>query len=247
MTVENTKGVAFVTGGAGGIGAAICRKLGAEGYSLAIGYCRSEEKAGLLEKELAEQGICARPVRVDVSSSGSVGRAVEEICRLLGPVTLLVNNAGISEYALCQDISDDAWNRMIGTNLSGAFFCCREVLPGMIREQRGCIINVSSIWGLSGASMEVHYSAAKAGLIGLTRALAKEVAPSGIRVNCVAPGAIDTEMMARFTSAELDAFLEEIPAGRLGRPEEIAETVAFLAKEGTYLNGQVISPNGGMM
>ena len=247
MIEKTSKKTAFVTGGAGGIGAAICRKLGNEGYSLAIGYCRSKEKASVLSNELAEQGIKALPIAVEVSSSESVNRAVEEITREMGRIDLLVNNAGISEYALCQDISDEDWNRMIGVNLSGAFYCCRAVLPGMIREQNGCIVNISSIWGLSGASMEVHYSASKAGLIGLTRALAKEVAPSGIRVNCVAPGAVDTDMMKRFTKEELESFLEEIPQGRLGHPDEIAEVVAFLGKEGTYLTGQVISPNGGMM
>ena len=165
-----------------------------------------------------------------------------------GQPSLLVCNAGIAEQQLFTDITEEQWQRMLAVNLSGVFYCCQAFLPAMIARKHGCIVNVSSIWGLQGASCEVHYSAAKAGVIGLTRALAQEVGPSGVTVNCVAPGVIDTDMCAHLDEDARAALRERIPLGRLGTAAEVAEVVAFLASPAaSYLTGQVISPNGGMV
>ena len=159
----------------------------------------------------------------------------------------LVNNAAVAEQKLLTDITDGDWERMLAVDLSAAFYCCRAALPAMIRRKSGAIVNISSIWGLTGASCEVHYSAAKAGLIGLTKALAKEVGPSGVRVNCVAPGVIDTAMLAGFKEAELDELRGQTPLGRLGAPEDIAAAVLFLAGDGAgFITGQVVCADGGM-
>ena len=174
--------------------------------------------------------------------------AIRCACEELGHIDILINNVGISEFSLFTDISDDMWHKMLDTNLSSAFYASRAVLPQMISRKDGCIINVSSMWGQVGASCEVHYSASKAGLIGLTKALAKEVAPSGIRVNCVAPGAIDTEMNACLSDEAIEEIKSETPLGRLGTPEEIANILLFLADErSSFITGQVIGANGGMI
>jgi 3-oxoacyl-[acyl-carrier protein] reductase len=163
-----------------------------------------------------------------------------------GSVNLLVNNAGIAHFGLLTDISAAEWRRIFATNVDGAFFCTQAALPNMIHQKSGCIINISSIWGLVGASCEVAYSAGKGALIAMTKALAKEVGPSGIRVNCVAPGVIDTAMNSALSTADMDALLDETPLGMLGHPEDIAETVAFLASDkAKFITGQIISPNGG--
>lgn len=240
--------VALVTGGASGIGEAVVRSLCADGFSVAIICNRSEAQAHALASELSLKGSNVIAVKADVSSPTEVKTAVEEVTRILGTPYVLVNNAGIAQQKLFTDITDDDWNNMLGVNLSGAFYMCRAVLPAMIHEKAGKIINISSMWGQVGASCEVHYSAAKAGLIGLTKALAQEVAPSGITVNCVAPGAIETKMMAFFSADDKKALCEEIPLERLGRPEEIADTVSFLASDkASYITGQVIGVNGGMV
>ena len=239
---------ALVTGGAGGIGAAVVKKLCAEGYSVAINYRSSEEKALALSSALLYAGCDVFPVCADVSVSAEVEEMVARIVSLNGRIDLLVNNAGAAARGFFDEVTDEEWNRLVGVNLSGAFFCCRAVLPHMLRAKSGRIVNISSMWGVAGASCEVAYSAVKAGVIGLTKALAKEVAPSGITVNCIAPGAIDTAMMAGFAEADLQALREEIPLGRLGSPEEIAAAVSFLAsKDAGYITGQVFGVNGGMV
>lgn len=239
---------ALITGGARGIGAATARALSEDGYAVAIGYRQSEASAAALAGELRAAGGVAGAYLLDVASTASVTAAVERVTAEFGHIDLLVNNAGISLSGLLTDLSDADWDRLINTDLSGVFRCCRAVLPGMIRRQSGCIINISSIWGMAGAACEVAYSAAKAGVIGLSRALAKEVGPSGIRVNCIAPGVIDTEMNAHLSPADLAALAEETPLGRIGRPEEVAAAVLFLAGAGgEFLAGQVISPNGGLV
>ena len=185
---------------------------------------------------------------MDVTNTCSINAATEAILADFGHIDLLVNNAGIATSGLLTETTDIEWERIIDTDLSGVFRCCRAVLPGMIRRQSGCIVNISSIWGMTGAACEAAYSAAKAGVIGLTRALAKEVGPSGIRVNCVAPGVIDTEMNAHLSPVEMAALTGETPLGRIGRPEEVAAAVCFLAGTGgEFLTGQVISPNGGLV
>lgn len=230
---------ALITGGTGGIGQAICRKLSADGYYVMINYIHSEEKAKKLAKD-----ISGEPIKFDVSNNEEVKRISQQI----GKIDLLVNNAGISEIDLFTGISAEKSSRIMEINLIGTLNCSRAFLPAMIREKCGCIINISSMWGEVGASCEVDYSATKAGIIGFTKALAKEVAPSGIRVNCVSPGFIMTEMNSRFSDEELDGIKEEIPLGFFGKPEHVANCVSFLASDmAEYITGQVISVNGGMV
>ncbi len=230
---------ALVTGGAGGIGSAICRRLAQDGYSVIINYSRSKEKAGALAAEINGQAI-----GFDISDIKAVSDAFSEI----GRIDLLVNNAGISEIDLFHCIPQEKASQIMAVNLTGAMNCARTVLPDMIRNGAGCIINISSMWGQCGASCEVDYSASKAGLIGFTKALAKEVAPSGIRVNCVAPGFIMTEMNSRFSEEDLALIREDIPLGIFGKPEHIADAVSFLAsQQAEYITGQTLAVNGGMV
>ena len=230
---------ALVTGGTGGIGQAICRKLSADGYYVLINYLHSKEKAETLAEE-----ISGKTIKCDVSDM----KEIERISREIGKIDLLVNNAGISEIDLFTGISYEKSLQIMQINLCGTLNCSRAFLPAMIREKSGCIINISSMWGQVGASCEVDYSATKAGIIGFTKALAKEVAPSGIRVNCVSPGFIMTEMNSRFSDDELSAIKEEIPLGFFGRPEHIADAVSFLASgNAEYITGQILAVNGGMV
>lgn len=230
---------ALVTGGSRGIGEAICRRLADEGYFVLINYLNSKEKA----KQLAEE-IHGTAIQFDVSDMDSVSNAVLEF----GKIDLLINNAGISEIDLFTHIPQEKASRIMNINLIGTMNCSRAVLPSMISRKSGCIINISSMWGQCGASCEVDYSASKAGIIGFTKALAKEVAPSGIRVNCVSPGFIMTEMNSRFSQEDLEEIRSEIPLGIFGKPEHIADSVAFLASEQSeYITGQVIAVNGGMV
>ena len=230
---------ALVTGGSRGIGEAVCRRLADEGYLVLINYLNSKEKA----KQLAEE-IHGTAIQFDVSDMDSVSNAVLEF----GKIDLLINNAGISEIDLFTHIPQEKASRIMNINLIGTMNCSRAVLPSMISRKSGCIINISSMWGQCGASCEVDYSASKAGIIGFTKALAKEVAPSGIRVNCVSPGFIMTEMNSRFSQEDLEEIRSEIPLGIFGKPEHIADSVAFLASEQSeYITGQVIAVNGGMV
>ncbi len=240
--------IAVVTGGASGIGKAAVKRLCADGFAAAISYNSSEAEAKALVSELSSKGFKAVAVKADVTDSVEVNEMIKTVKNVLGTPYVLVNCAGIAEQKLFTDITDLDWARMIGVNLTGVFNACRAVLPFMIHEKRGRIINISSMWGQTGASCEVHYSAAKAGVIGLTKALAKETALSGITVNCVSPGAIDTAMMSPFSKEDTDALCEEIPMGRIGSPEEVAEAVAFLASDkASYITGQIIGVNGGMV
>lgn len=230
---------ALVTGGTGGIGTAICRRLAQDGYRVIVNYCHSEEKA----KKLAAE-INGTDVRFDVVDAEAVSESVNK----LGHIDLLINNAGISEIELFTSISKKTSDKILGVNLIGTMNCARSVLPSMINKKNGCIINISSMWGQCGASCEVDYSASKSGIIGFTKALAKEVAPSGIRVNCIAPGFIMTEMNKCFTSEELDEIRMEIPLGTFGQPRHIADSVSFLASSSAeYITGQVLAVNGGMV
>ena len=242
-----SKKTVLVTGGARGIGAEICRNFAQEGYNIALNYNNSSDCAEALKEELSP----ITPVEIfkcDVSDSAQVNKMFSEIEDVFGGVDVLVNNAGIAEQALFTDITDDMWQRMIGVNLTGAFNCCRRSLGYMIREKSGVIINIASMWGEVGASMEVHYSAAKAGLIGLTKALAKEVGLSGVRVNAVSPGVVTTDMMASFSEEDKSALAEETPLGVLGTPEDIASAVSFLASpKASFITGQVLSVNGGFI
>ena len=240
--------IALVTGGAKGIGQEISIQLAELGYFVIINYYHSEEDAEKLVKTIKNNNRYAEKYKCDVRNIDELEKMVNFVVKKYGKIDLLVNNAGISEHKLFQDITPDDYNNMINSNLSSAFFLSQLVVKNMVQYQRGKIINISSIWGMCGASLEVHYSVAKAGLIGLTKALAQELAPSNIQVNCVAPGAVNTRMMSGFTIEELESFCDNIPMGRLGTPKEIANCVTFLASDkSSYITGQVISPNGGLI
>ncbi|MBQ6163676.1 MAG: SDR family oxidoreductase [Clostridia bacterium] len=235
---------AVVTGAAGGIGSAVVRKLCSDGFRVYACCNKSIEKALHLGAEL----LSCEVVRFDLTKPEQISQALEKIEKEAGGVDLLVNNAGIAQQKLFTDISDEDWNAMIACDLSSVFHCCRAALPGMIRRKYGRIVNISSMWGQVGGSCEVHYSAAKAGVIGLTKALAKETALSGVTVNCVAPGVIDTPMMSSFSEADIAGICEEIPMGRLGTGAEVAAAVSFFASDGaSYITGQVLGVNGGLV
>lgn len=238
----------LITGASRGIGAATATLFAELGHRVVIG-CNSSFAQGLqLARSLSERGLTAMALRADVSDRAQVEAMFAQAEAVFGGVDILINNAGIAQQKLFTDITDEDWDRMVGVNLSGVFYCCRAALPHMVRQKAGSIVNVSSIWGIQGASCEVHYSAAKAGVIGMTKALAQEVGPSGIRVNCVAPGVIATEMNADLGEETLAALREETPLGTIGTPEDIARTIAFLALEDSaFTTGQVLSPNGGMV
>lgn len=239
--------VALVTGGSRGIGADICRCLAKSGYRVAINYNNSQNEALALKQELSAI-TDVEIFKADVSSSAEVEQMFLSIEKALGNVTLLVNNAGIAQQALFTHITDEMWQKMLDVNLTGVFNCSRRALPNMISAHSGNIINISSMWGQVGASMEVHYSAAKAGVIGLTKALAKEVGLSGVRVNAVAPGAISTDMLAEFTEEDKAVLKEQTPLYRLGEVNDVAKAVCFLASEdSSFITGQVISVNGGFV
>ena len=234
----------LISGGDRGIGAAAARAFWQAGYRVAVLYHTHAEAAAALEKELP--GLLA--VQCDVASRASCEVAFHTVEQAVGHVDVLVSNAGIAQQKLFTDITPEEWQHMLDVNLSGAFHLCQLALPGMIRRKAGRILTVSSMWGQTGGSCEVHYSAAKAGLIGLTKALAKEEGPSGITVNCVAPGVIDTDMMAAFTAEDKAALAEETPVGRLGSADEVAQMLVFLAGESAgYITGQVFGVNGGLV
>lgn len=240
--------VALVTGASRGIGRATAEAFARAGYQVAANYCRSKEQIEQFSAQMEREGCAVIPVQADVSDPEQVERMVQAVQRQFGHIDVLVCNAGIARQGLLTDFSPVDWRQMMAVNLDGTFYCCRSVLPGMIRRQSGCIITTSSIWGITGASCEVPYSAAKAGIIGLTRALAKEVGPSGIRVNCIAPGVIDTEMNGNLTPEVMAQLREETPLGTIGTPKQVADLALYLAGEGaSFLTGQVISPNGGFL
>ncbi len=233
----------IVTGGSRGIGAAVVRKFTAEGHTVAFIYRNADDAASALSKET---GACA--VKADISDAESVKNAIAESVKLLGGVDVLVNSAGVAQIKLFTDITDDDWCRMIDTDLSGAFYASREVAREMIRNHYGRIINIGSMWGRTGASCEVHYSAAKAGLRGFTMALAKELGPSGITVNCVEPGVIDTDMNSCLDEATKMELIESTPLCRIGTPEDVAEAVYFLASDkASFITGQCIGVDGGFI
>ena len=242
------KGVALVTGASRGIGQAIALQLAQDGYAVAVHCLRSADRAEAVCTQIRENGGVAQSYLCDVADHSAVLEMVDRIQKDLGEITVLVNNAGIAQQKLFTDITPEEWQRMMSVHLNGAYNACYAALPTMIRNHCGSIVNVSSMWGQTGGSCEVHYSTAKAGLIGLTKALAKEVGPSGIRVNCVAPGVIQTDMLADFDEETLEALACEAPLCRLGTPEDVAMAVSFLVSDRAgFITGQVLAPNGGIV
>lgn len=240
-------GVAVVTGAGKGIGAAVALRLARDGYKIAVCCNNSTEKAENIALKIKENNGQAKVFVFNVTDGEKVRETFENIEKNYGEISVLVNNAGIAEQSLFTDITDEMWHRMIDTNLGGAFNCSRAVLPFMIHRKKGKIINIASVWGETGGSCEVHYSASKAGVIGLTKALAKEVGPSGITVNCVSPGVILTDMTSHFDSETMNALKDETPLNRIGTPEDIAGAVSFLAScDADFITGQDIAVNGGM-
>ena len=231
----------LITGGSRGIGAACVRAFCQKGDRVVFLYRSNHEKAETLEKETG-----AVALQADVSDPMSVDTAVQKTLELLGRIDVLVNNAGISQIKLFTDLTDEDWESMRGTNLDGAFYVTRAVAKQMVRQQAGRIVNIGSMWGKIGASCEVHYSATKAALRGMTMALAKELGPSHITVNCVEPGVIDTEMNAALDEETRASLSEETPLCRIGRPEEIADAVCFLASDkASFITGQILGVDGG--
>lgn len=237
---------AIVTGGSRGIGRSISENLAREGYNVVINYRSSEQNAEELKERLLSEGFSVDIFRADVSVACEAESLIEFAKMRFGGLDVLVNNAGIAEIKLFTDITDEDWDKMIRTNLNSVFYCSKHALKYMLPQKSGKIINISSIWGLIGASCEVHYSVTKAGIIALTKSLAKELGPSNIHVNCVAPGVIDTDMNRGFSEEELRDITSEIPMMKMGLPQDIAEAVLFFASDkSNFITGQVLSPNGG--
>ena len=242
------KRVALITGASRGIGRATAARLARAGCAVGVNYYERRDKAEELVALLRAEGHEALAVQADVAVRAEVDAMVKTVEDAFGAVTLLVNNAGVAGQALFQDVTDAMWERYFAVNLNGMRHTIQAVLPHMIHEKAGCIVNVSSIWGQHGASCEVTYSCTKHAIIGLTRSLAMELAPSGIRVNCVAPGVIDTDMVQVLGQDTLRDLAQQTPLGRLGTPEEIAAAVAFLASdEASFITGQVLTADGGFL
>lgn len=242
------KQVALVTGSSRGIGRAIAAQLAREGYAVCVNYIEQRQAAETLVAELQAEGHQVMAVQADVADRAAVNAMVTAIESAFGPVTLLVNNAGISRQGLFQDVDDELWDRYFAVNVTGARNAIQAVLPHMLHEKSGCIINISSIWGLRGASCEVTYATTKAALVGLTRSLALELAPSGIRVNAVAPGCIETDMVRALGQETRDMLVDATPMGRLGTPEDIADAVSFLASDkASFMTGQILTADGGFI
>ena len=244
--MQNEQKVAVVTGASRGIGAATAVALAEAGFAVAVLYRTNRVLAETCVQKIRENGGTAHAYAVDVTDSAAVKIVTAQIEKDLGAVSVLVNNAGISEQKLFTDITDSDWEQMLAVHLNGAFYMTRALVPAMVHRKYGRIINIASMWGETGGSCEVHYSTAKAGLIGLTKALAKELAPSGITVNAVSPGAVETDMMRALGEEVCKSVAEETPVGRLAHPQEIADAICFLASEkAAYITGQVLSVNGG--
>jgi 3-oxoacyl-[acyl-carrier protein] reductase len=239
---------ALITGASGGIGAATAREFARRGWGVAVHYHRGRERAESLAAELSQTGVPVMTVAADVADRAQVQKMVDNVLENFCQLDILVCNTGLSHVGLLSDIDETQWRRLFAVNVDGVYHCCQAALPHFIHRKSGSIVTVSSMWGQVGASCEVAYSATKGAVIAFTKALAKELGPSHIRVNSVAPGAIDTEMNRHLSPEELAALAEETPLERLGQPEEVAKTIAFLASdEASFLTGQVLSPNGGLV
>ena len=239
------KKIILITGASRGIGRDIAKTLSKDSNNMVIAnYNKSEKEAIDLKENLKNDGISIEIIKADVSKRNEAKEMVQEVLNKYGKIDVLINNAGISQYKLFNDITDEEWDNIINTNLKSAFMVTQEAVRNMINNKEGCIINISSIWGVAGASMEVAYSTSKAGLIGLTKSLAKELGPSNIRVNAIAPGIINTGMNNRFSKDELQSIKDEIPLEKIGNTADITKCVKWLIED-SYTTGQVISINGG--
>ena len=239
---------ALITGGSRGIGAAAARLFAHRGWGVAVGYRQSRLQAQDLVRDLEQLGVPALAVEADVADPVQVAEMVDSVLEKFCQLDILVCSAGISHLGLISQIDEDQWRRLFAVNVDGVHHCCRAVLPHMLERKSGSIVTVSSMWGQVGASCEAAYSATKGAVIAYTKALAKELGPSNIRVNCVAPGVIDTEMNANLSPEDLDALADETPLGRIGTAEEAAAAISFLASdEASFLTGQVLAPNGGLV
>ena len=233
----------LITGGSRGIGKAMVKAFSDKGYKVAFTYKSSLDEAENLSKETGALAIMA-----DSAKENDVVKAVSTAANTLGGIDILINNAGISSFSLLQDLTLTEWNECMAVNLTSAFLYSREVIPYMLRSHEGRIINISSMWGLAGASCEVHYSAAKAGLIGFTKALAKELGPSGITVNAIAPGVIDTDMNSHLSDEDMKELSDETPVGRIGNAEEIAKAAIYLSSDdASFITGAVLNISGGLI
>ncbi len=238
----------LITGASRGIGATCAELFALNGYQVAINYCNSSDMANALADRMCQNGYIAKAFYADVSKQTDVAKMYEDIHNTFGNVDVLVNNAGISHVGLFTDITESQWQTLNGINVNGAIFCTQYAIRDMLKKHFGRIINISSIWGITGASCEVAYSTTKAALIGMTKALAKELGPSGITVNCVAPGVIDTQMNSGLSESVISALCDETPIGRIGTTWDIAQAVLYFADEkSSFITGQVLSPNGGIV
>ena len=241
------KKCALITGASGGIGKAIALRLAADGFDIAACYHTDEQSAAELGNELQQLGVNFKLYKADVADYKQVKNIFADAAEYFGGVSVLVNNAGMAQQKLFTDISEDEFDRICAVNFKSVYNCCKFAVPYMVNQKDGVIINVSSMWGVCGASCETVYSATKAAVIGFSKALARELAPSGIRVNCIAPGAIETKMNANLSERDKADFANEIPMGRFGTPEEIAGVISFLAgKDSDYVTAQVITADGGL-
>ena len=241
------KNSVLITGASRGIGRACALAFAGAGYHVFINCRKSIQDLERVKYEITASGGSCDALPGDVGNPDEVRRIFRRISNISGGLDVLVNNAGIAWFGLLTDMTDSEWERLMGTNLSSVFYCCRAAVPWMVSRKSGRIINISSMWGTSGASCEAAYSASKSGVHGLTKALAKELAPSNIQVNAIACGVIDTEMNARLTPEERSALADEVPAGRFGTPEEAARLTLMLAEAPSYLTGQIIGLDGGFL
>ncbi len=240
--------LAFVSGASRGIGAACAEELARAGFDIVLNYRSSDAEASAVAARVEALGRKAYLKRFDVSDAAAAEKACAEVLSECGPVDVLVNNAGISISGLVQDMSSDQWDALLSVNLKGMFDLCKGFVPSMVSRKKGCIVNISSMWGQTGASFESVYSASKGGVDAFTKALAKELGPSGIRVNAVSPGCILTDMCACYSEQDLKALAEETALGRNGTPQDIANAVVFLASDkASFITGQILGVNGGMV
>ena len=237
---------AVVTGASGGIGLAIAHLFAQQGYNVVMGCCQHEATAQRQSEAWNAEGLQTAVYRADIADPFQAEALIARAVELFGRLDVLVNNAGVSVSGLMTDLTAEDWRRLMGVNLDGSFYCAQAAAKKMLHQKSGSIIQISSIWGVTGASCEVAYSASKAAVIGLTKALAKELGPSGIRVNCIAPGVIDTPMNAAYTPDVLHQLAEETPLGRIGTPLEVAQAALFLAgPSASFITGQILGVNGG--